>query len=154
MRPITYKIIVITILSILLFGLGRIFDWQLRWYHWLIVFSIGLVIGKFLFVFYSGVMVEKVIILETEENDPTAFIAKIQFGLSDDYFVIGGFNKRLSISDDEMADLLYNKTPKKKMKKLIDDRMKVEHSYSVNGDDVTIEFERTGEFQWTMFGGS
>lgn len=141
MKKRIYQLSTIGVLTVIIFILSAYYDWQPAWYVLAIVFVVGLYIGKFLYVVFSGVSVMKVELMEYEDDPEIEFYADFQLGMSRAYRVHGKYDAKYEFKAKELQLLLYKQTPRDFIEKLVSKNMNINSfEYEYSGKPFRIDF--------------
>ena len=135
-----YRWTTLIVLTIIVNIIAILIDWDLKWYHFIILFFVGTNLGKFLFVIFQGVSISKVVIIDSAEDGITEFISDIQLGFSKQYRINGRIADKWGLSEEEITQMIYNQTPKKFFKSLITTGQNQNFQYDSYSKQVEIEF--------------
>ena len=135
-----YRWTTLIVLTILVFFIAHLFDWRLRWYHFLILFFLGTILGKFLFVVFSGINLSRVIIIDSAEDGITEFIADVQLGFSNEFRVNGIIADQWGLSEDEITLMIYTQTPRKFFKSLLSTGQNRSFTYTSGSKKIEIVY--------------
>lgn len=130
MKKKLYQFCTIGAFTVIIFILSAIFDWQLAWYVFAIVFLVGFYLGKLIYVIKAGVLVTDVVFEEltddynelTEDYDERKkykkFSAALLLGMNNQILIHGRFESDLAIDTKEIKWLLYNHVSRKSVELL------------------------------------
>jgi hypothetical protein len=135
-----YQWTTLVALTIIVNLFAVLIDWDLKWYHFMILFFIGTTLGKFLFVLIQGVSISKVVIIDSAEDGITEFVGDIQLGFSRQYRINGRIADQWGLSEEEITQMIYNQTPKQFFKSLITTGQTQNFHYESYSKQVEIEF--------------
>lgn len=125
----TYRILTIGLLTIALLLLGNYFQFEIKWYFYLILIFIGNIIGNFLFVYFSGINISDLEYLDNTDDLQT-FKCEYQLGFSDIRTVIGVFQNKFGLEEPDLRNIIYLQTDRKDIKALeFTDEKQVIYSY-------------------------
>lgn len=115
--------------------------WKLKWWYLLILYSIFQYIGKFLYVYFSGINISEIQFLDTDTSRQE-FIMNYQLGISMIFCLYGEFDNSVGIKEVDLLHIIYNQTTRKMLNNTIKHGNVTEIVYDYQGQKLKVLFKK------------
>jgi hypothetical protein len=89
--------------------LSATMNWNFKWWYSILLYVIFSYIGKFLYVFFSGINVSDIQFFDTSSLKQEV-ILNYQLGFSEIFVLNGEFDNDIEIKEEDLRQLIYNQT--------------------------------------------
>lgn len=144
MKPNTLRNIYIAsvclIMLILYVWISLKLDLGIKWWVSTIVFFLSILIGRFLYMFFSGINVFKVNFLKNDEIVPEQeFRLYVYFGFKKE-MIDGSFDNTLGINDSDLRLLIYSQTTRHMLRNLIRNGVETDINYTFKNQNIRVTY--------------
>lgn len=126
-----YQYITLAIITILVYTISFLIKTEPRWYVFIIVYVVSMIIGKFFYVLREGVNLPKVQFVDSDSNHQL-FYGELQLGFSKVIQIEGLFDNSIGLSESDITQLIYDNTTRKMVLPLYENGEQITLSYNMN----------------------
>lgn len=132
-----YQYVTLALVLVLVLAISIILEVQPKWYVYIIIYILSMIIGKFIYVLQKGVNLPKVQFVDSE-SEYQLFYGELQLGFSKIIQIKGTFNNSIGFSERDITSLIYNNTTREMVMPLYKYGKQVTLSFKVNDSLIEV----------------